>query len=371
MTRSNSAFFAPLFASKAVAAIFSVQSTLQSMLDAEAALARAEAKTGTIPQKAANAIEKVCRVDLYEIDALGEATAKAGNPVIPLAKTLTHLAGDAGGYVHWGATSQDIFDTGLVLQMRKSFKEIEMHLESLCEVLASLATRHRNDPMAGRTFMQHALPITFGFRAANWLSPMLRHTERLKEALPRILTLQFSGAGGTLASLGADGDKIAATLGEFLDLPIADTSWHTARDRIAEAATWLALLAGSLNKIATDIALLAQTEIGELAEPEGKGRGGSSTMPQKRNPVGAAAVMMALAPKISRDSAHQVISAACKQATKEKRHLKEIIGEMPEAAGLEPESLDRVFDPSTYFGNASQSVDRVLAHHQQIKSDKQ
>jgi len=448
MTRSRSALLDPLFASSSVQEIFSDRATIQAMLDAEAALIRAEAACGVVPESAVGQIESACDASLYDIAALGAATAKAGNPVIPLVKALIEQSGDAGGYVHWGATSQDISDTGLVLQMRNAFNKIDAHLESLCEALAGLAARHRGDPMAGRTFMQQALPVTFGLRAANWLSPLLRHRERLDQALPRILTLQFSGAVGTLASLGGDGDRVTAALARELDLPATETAWHTARDRVGEAASLLALIAGSLNKIATDIALLAQTEIGEVAEPGGKGRGGSSTMPQKRNPVGAAsvkastghvqalasavltlpghdheratggwhgewlalpdifiyaagalerlsgictglevdtermranldstggqimaeAVMMALAPQIGRDEAHHAVADACKQATAENRHLKDVIAAMPSAANIGKTQLDRIFDPATYTGSASARIDRVLDHHKRLKA---
>jgi len=273
-----------------MAGIFSDENTIQSMLDVESALAQAEAKLGIIPKDAAKTIESVCSVKSYDVDALGAATAKAGNPVIPLVNELTAQAGKSGGYVHWGATSQDISDTGLVLQMGHAFRHLDVNIESLCKALARLAHKHRDDPMPGRTFMQHALPTTFGLRAAGWLSAILGYREKLPGITEHTAILQFSGAVGTLASLGDKAGEVESELARELGLAVPDMSWHTDRSRIFGAASFLAGLAAALGKIATDVTLLAQTEIGEISEPSGDGRGGSSTMPQKRNPIGAVSV---------------------------------------------------------------------------------
>lgn len=290
----DSELIGPIFARPQFTGIFSDRHRLQAMLDVEAALARAEAICGVIPQGAATTIAEKCQADLFDIADLGEAAAKAGNPVIPMVKMLTALAGkEAGRYVHWGATTQDIVDTALLLQLRILLRLADAELCELIAALCALARKHRDDPMAGRTFMQQALPVTFGLRAAGWLSPLLRARQRLGEMKPRLFALQFGGAAGTLASLGAEGLRVQEALAGQLDLAMPDIPWHSARDRFAELAGECALIAGTLAKIAGDIALLSQTEIGELAEPAEKGRGSSSTMPQKRNPVAAIAILAA------------------------------------------------------------------------------
>lgn len=282
----------PLFLRDEYARIFCDHRHLSAMLGVEAALARAEARLGIIPAEAAQTIEAKCASDLFDMAALGQATAKAGNPVIPMVKMLTALAGpQAGRYVHWGATTQDIMDTAMVEQMRSVFGLMEDDLNGLMATLVALARAHRDTPMAGRTFMQHALPTTFGYRVAGWLSALLRFRERTREIAPRLFVVQFGGAVGTLASLGLDGPAVQQALAEELGLGVPDMPWHTARDRLAEAAGLCGLLAGTLAKMARDIALLMQSEIGEVNEPVEEGRGGSSTLPQKRNPIGCAAIL--------------------------------------------------------------------------------
>jgi len=289
--------FGPLFHGSAIGAVFTDRAHLQGMLDFEAALARAEAKTGVIPAEAAGPIAAQCDAGLYDVGALAAAAAKAGNTAIPLIKELTAkvAAKDkaAAGYVHWGATSQDAMDTGLVLQLRAALMLIEKDLATLSANLAALAQEHRQTPMVGRTWLQHALPITFGLKAAGWLDAVERHRTRINELKPRLLVLQFGGAAGTLAALGDKGLVVAEALAADLKLSLPATSWHGARDRVVEVGTALALLTGTLGKMARDIALLMQTEAGEAFEPAGEGKGGSSTMPHKRNPVGAAAVLAA------------------------------------------------------------------------------
>lgn len=287
----------PLLTSAAARNWFSDRARLQGMLDFEAALARAEAKTGVIPQAAVNAIAAQCDAALYDIADLATATATAGNPAIPLVKALTAKVAaqdtEAARYVHWGATSQDVMDTGLVLQLRQALAGIQSDLGRLSAALAELAIAHKQTPMVGRTWLQHALPITFGLKAAGWLDAVERHRNRLDELRPRLLALQFGGAAGTLAALDDKGLTVAAALAEELGLGLPAMPWHTARDRVVEFGTVLGLLVGTLAKIARDISLLMQTDIGEAFEPAGEGRGGSSTMPHKRNPVTAAAVLAA------------------------------------------------------------------------------
>jgi 3-carboxy-cis,cis-muconate cycloisomerase len=289
--------FAPLFAGPAIAAVFSDHAHLQGMLDFEAALARAEAKTGVIPQAAVAPIVSACAAEAYDLAVLATAAAKAGNTAIPMVKMLTARVaesdGEAARYVHWGATSQDAMDTGLVLQLRQALALMEADLSRLSAALAVLAANHKQTPMVGRTWLQHALPVTFGLKAAGWLDAIERHRARLAELKPRLLVLQFGGAAGTLAALDDKGLQVAAALAEDLNLGLPAMPWHGARDRVVELATMLALLTGSLGKMARDIALLMQTDVGEAFEPAGEGRGGSSTMPHKRNPVTAAVVLAA------------------------------------------------------------------------------
>lgn len=287
----------PLFFGEAAPKIFSDQARLQAMLDFEAALARAEAKTGVIPAAVVDPIASQCKAELYDIPALARATATAGNPAIPLVKALTEKVkerdAEAARYVHWGATSQDVIDTGMVLQLRQLLTLLETDLGRLSSALDQLADKHRKTPMVGRTWLQHALPITFGLKAAGWLDTVERHRVRLQEIKPRLLVLQFGGAAGTLAALGGQGLVVADALAQELQLAAPPLPWHTARDRLVEFGCWLGLLTGSLGKIAGDIALLMQTDVAEAFEPAGAGRGGSSTMPHKRNPVTGAVVLAA------------------------------------------------------------------------------
>jgi 3-carboxy-cis,cis-muconate cycloisomerase len=294
---SQPGLFGPLFHGPTMGAIFTDRAHLQAMLDFEAALARAEARVGVIPSTAAGPIAAQCDAAFYDIAGLAGAAAQAGNTAIPLVKALTSkvAAGDkaAAGYVHWGATSQDAMDTGLVLQLRAALALIDADLAKLSASLATLAQTHRQTPMVGRTWLQHALPITFGLKVAGWLDAIERHRVRLAELKPRLLVLQFGGAAGTLAALGDKGLAVAQALADDLKLNLPETPWHGARDRVVECGMALALLTGTLGKMARDIALLMQTEVAEVFEPAGEGRGGSSTMPHKRNPVAAAAVLAA------------------------------------------------------------------------------
>jgi 3-carboxy-cis,cis-muconate cycloisomerase len=277
--------------------IFSDHGRLQAMLEFEAALARAEASAGVVSSSAAAAIGAQCRAELFDPEALASAAAQAGNPAIPLVKALTALVAardaDAARYVHWGATSQDAMDTGLVLQMRAALSAIDKDLERLSSALAALAETHAATPLAGRTWLQQGPPVTLGLKAAGFLSAVGRHRARLAEIRGRVLAVQFGGAVGTLAALGDRGLDVAAALARELELALPDVPWHAQRDRIAEVATTLGLIVGTLGKLARDVSLLMQTEVGEAAEPSAPGRGGSSTLPHKRNPVASAAILSA------------------------------------------------------------------------------
>jgi 3-carboxy-cis,cis-muconate cycloisomerase len=286
-----------LFGSADASAVFSDRARLQGMLDFEAALARAEAQAGVIPADAAPLIGAQCRAELFEAADLAGATAQAGNPAIPLVKRLTALVSaghpDAARYVHFGATSQDAMDTGLVLQLRRYLACLEANLGRLAAALARLADSHKTTVLAGRTWLQHALPVTLGLKAAGWLDAVERHRMRLAGAGQRVLVLQLGGAAGTLASLGERGLAVSEALARDLGLALPPMPWHTHRDRIVEVATVLGLLVGTLGKIARDVSLLMQTDVAEAFEPAGEGRGGSSTMPQKRNPVSASVILAA------------------------------------------------------------------------------
>ncbi|WWW33981.1 3-carboxy-cis,cis-muconate cycloisomerase [Stenotrophomonas rhizophila] len=286
-----------LFGAPEVDAVFTDTARLQAMLDVEAALARAQVRCAVIPPAALGAIEAACRADLYAVPALGQATLLAGNPAIPLVKALTaqvrHADADAARWVHWGATSQDIIDTGAVLQLREAVGLVQERLHVLCTALAVLADAERDTGLPGRTLLQQAVPVTFGLKAAGWLDALHRSQRRLHALYDDTLVLQFGGAAGTSASLQARGSDVARALGDELQLPVPALPWHTARDRVAELGSTFALLTGTLGKIATDIVLLMQSEVAEAFEPAGEGRGGSSAMPHKRNPVGCVAAIAA------------------------------------------------------------------------------
>jgi 3-carboxy-cis,cis-muconate cycloisomerase len=286
-----------MFSTAAMQDAFAAHACVQRMLDFEAALASAEARVGVIPAAAAAPIAACCTAARIDLPSLANAAASAGNLAIPLVKQLTAAVAqsdkEAAKYVHWGATSQDVIDTGLVLQLRGALDLIDADLAQLADALARQAQQHRSTPVVGRTWMQHALPITFGLKVAGWLDAVLRHRERLEALRPRVLVLQIGGAAGTLASLGDRGLQVSTALAEELKLALPDMPWHTQRDRVVEVATVLGMLVGTLGKMARDISLHMQTDVAEVAEPVAEGRGGSSTMPHKRNPVGCAATLTA------------------------------------------------------------------------------
>jgi 3-carboxy-cis,cis-muconate cycloisomerase len=442
----SSELLASLFVSSEAAAAFGDGARLQGMLDFEAALSRAEARTGVIPPSAAEGIARRCRAEQFNVTRLAEATVRAGNPAIPLIEALTALVAaddpEAARYVHWGATSQDAMDTGLVLQVRRFMTDLGVQLERLSVLLARLAEAHKNTLLAGRTLLQHAVPVTLGLKAAGWLDTIERHALRLEEIRSRDLVLQFGGAGGTLAALRGRGLEVARALAEELSLELPAVPWHAHRDRVVEVATFLGLLVGTLGKIARDLSLMMQTEVAEAFEPSGEGRGGSSTMPQKKNPIASAvalaasvrapglvatlllamvqeherglggwhaewqtlpelcsvaagalrsmteaiggleldparmrrnldetdghimaeAAAMALAERVGRAQAHEIVSRASRRAKEAGRRLEEVLGEDPVAIQhLSRKELGAIFEPLNYLGESAAFVDRVLA----------
>ena len=282
---------------ESVAARFSGHAQLQGMLDVEAALAHAEAAVGVIPARCVESIQAAARAELYDMARIAAEATETGNPVIPVVRHLTAQVavddGEAARFVHWGATSQDILDTGLVLQLRAAVPTVVDHLARGTQAAAAHARRHAGATMAGRTWLQQATPVTFGLKSAGWADALDRTRGRLQLALDDALVLQLGGASGTLASLGSRGPAVTEALAARLELPAPDIPWHAHRDRFAQLACALGVVAGTGGKIGRDVALLAQTEVGEVAERQAQGRGGSSTMPQKRNPVAASIALAA------------------------------------------------------------------------------
>ena len=285
-TYLDSAVFRDIFTTPAMRAVWSDENRVQKYLDFEAALARAQAKLKIIPQEACDEILKHCDAKEYDMAKLKEATERIGYPVLPVVQQLVKLCKNGlGEWSHWGATTQDITDTATVLQIKESLALIEKEIEAICDALAALAKKYRDTPMAGRSNLQQAVPITFGYKMATMLAAFERHRQRLHEMKPRALVGEFGGAAGTLSSLGKDGLRCQDELMKELKLGQPEISWHTVRDRIAEVGCFLGLITGSCGKIAFDVKLLMQTEVEEVQEPFHQGRGSSSTMPQKRNPI--------------------------------------------------------------------------------------
>jgi 3-carboxy-cis,cis-muconate cycloisomerase len=287
----------PLFTTDQAREIFSDRGRLQGMLDFEAALAHALIRAGIAPGGVAPAIQAQCKAEFFAVETLAREAGLAGNLAIPLVKALTAAVaksdGKAAGFVHWGATSQDAIDTGLVLQLRAAFDLMARQIADLSDALAHVTEQHRSTLLAGRTWLQQASPVTFGLKTAGWLDAVNRHRGRVAAAREQVLVLQFGGAVGALAALKEQGPAVARALAEELKLDLPSVPWHTHRDRFAEVATTLGLLVGTLGKIARDVSLMAQTEVGEALEPAAPGKGGSSTLPHKRNPVGSAMVLAA------------------------------------------------------------------------------
>ena len=305
MSTALSPLLAPMLSSAAMRAVCDDGAYLQHMLDFEAALARAEAAAGVIPRNAAGPIAKACKASSFDLDDLAEAATRSGNLAIPLVKALTanvaKADADAARYVHWGATSQDVIDTAGMLTLREAIGAVAPDLDRAIAGFAGLARQHRNTAVVARTWLQHALPMPFGLKLAEYAAALHRSRTRLQRLRNEGLTLQFGGAAGTLAALGDNGMVVAEKLAQELKLPLPDAPWHTHRDRIAEAASVFAVLAGTCGKIARDVSLMMQTDVAEAFEPSGEGRGGSSTMPHKRNPVAAATALAAatMAPNLA------------------------------------------------------------------------
>jgi 3-carboxy-cis,cis-muconate cycloisomerase len=285
-TANDSLIFRDIFGTEAMRRIFSDQARVQYYLDIEAALASVQARLGIVPQEAAVEIGRHCHAEQFDFARLKSETERIGYPVLPVVQQLVGLCrDDLGEWCHWGATTQDITDTATILQIRDALDLVEQDLLAISASLASLAKRHRDTPMAGRSNLQHAVPITFGYKMAVLLAGFQRHLERLRELRPRVLVGELGGAAGTLSSLGADGLTVQAALCQALGLGQPEIAWHTMRDRIAEVGCFLGLVTGTLGKVSMDTKLLMQTEVGEVYEPFASGRGSSSTMPQKRNPI--------------------------------------------------------------------------------------
>jgi 3-carboxy-cis,cis-muconate cycloisomerase len=294
-----------MLSSAAMRAVCDDAAYLQHMLDFEAALARAEAATGVIPARAAAPIANACKAAAFDLSALADAATRSGNLAIPLVKALTadvaKTDAEAARYVHWGATSQDVIDTAAMLTLRAAMDALLSDIDRAIAGFARLARQHRHTAVVARTWLQHALPMPFGLKLAEYAAALHRSRTRLQRLRSEALALQFGGAAGTLAALGDKGLLVAERLAQELKLPLPDAPWHTHRDRIAEAASVLAIVAGTCGKIARDVQLMMQTDVAEAFEPSGEGRGGSSTMPHKRNPVAAATALAAatMAPNLA------------------------------------------------------------------------
>ncbi len=438
----DSALFRDMFGTAEMRAVFADDALIARYIEAEVALARAQARLGVVPKAAADAIEAAARSIKIDVEKLRHETEIVGYPILPLVHQLSEAAGEAGRYVHWGATTQDIMDTANVLQIRAALQIVARDLREVRDILATMARKYRDTPMAGRTHLQQALPVTFGYKAAVWLSSIDRHIERVDQALPRILLGEFSGAAGTLASVGAAGLEMQKLFCDELGLHQPSITWHVARDGIAESVTLLGLITGTLGKIATDVMLMSASEFGEVSEPFVPGRGASSTMPQKRNPISselmlaaakavrqhvaamldgmihdferatgpwhlewvslpesflltasslanakfmlaglvvherrmldnldlthglivAEAVMMAAAPKLGRQKAHDVVYDACRKAIEGGGQLADILADVPEIAAAlgGKDAIRRHCDPANYLGLCGPMVDRVL-----------
>lgn len=303
----DSILYRDAFGTATMRNIFSDHALIQRYIDAEVALARAEARVGVIPAEAADVIARESKIERIDFDHMRHETDIVGYPILPLVHQLVAMCGEAGRYVHWGATTQDIMDTAVALQVRDALDVIDNDIRELRKILADLAVKYRDTPMAGRTHLQQALPVTFGYKVAIWLAMFDRHQQRIAELRPRVEVVEFAGAAGTLASLGSKGFAVQQAMAEELGLGAPATTWHVARDGFAEAINLLALVTGSLGKIALDIMIMASTEFAEVYEPFVKGRGASSTMPQKRNPISSE--LMLAAAKAVRQQAGLMVDA--------------------------------------------------------------
>ncbi|MDF1748949.1 MAG: adenylosuccinate lyase family protein [Alphaproteobacteria bacterium] len=304
----QSRLFGDMFGTAEMRGLYSDEALVQRYLDVEVALARAQAGLGIIPAEVPDALARVAQVSRVDWDHLATRTRIVGYPILPLVEQLSKWAeGGLGQWSHWGATTQDIMDTADVLRLRDALDLISTDLDAIAVALAKLAEDYATTPMAGRTHLQHALPISFGYKAATWLAAIDRHRQRLAQLRPRVEVVSFSGATGTLASLGANGLAVQEALAKELNLAVPDITWHTARDGFAEVTGFLALTCATLGKIGYDIMLMMQSETGEVLEPFVQGRGASSTMPQKRNPISSE--MMLASAKIVREQHSAMLDA--------------------------------------------------------------
>ena len=282
----DSAIFGDIFSTKAMRDVFSDESRTRKYLEIEAALARVQGRMGMIPAEAAEEIVKHCALEQIDMAKLKAQTERIGYPVLGVVSQLNALCRDKlGEYCHWGATTQDITDTATVMQIREGLTIIDSELKAISAAMAKLARRHRDTPVVGRSNLQQAVPVTFGYKVAGLLSAIERHRTRLAQLRPRVLVGELAGAAGTLASIESGGLEMQAGVMRELGLAQPDIAWHTVRDNIAEVGCFLGLVTGTLGKLATDVKLMMQTEVGEVFEPFAPGRGSSSTMPQKRNPI--------------------------------------------------------------------------------------
>ncbi|KAJ5545847.1 hypothetical protein N7494_003432 [Penicillium frequentans] len=304
----DSSIFRTLFGTDEIRKVFDDEAYIRRCVDAEAALARAQSECGVIPSKIGALITQRVQESNLDFERLRLETEIVGYPILPLVRQLSDICGEeAGKYVHWGATTQDIMDLASVLQMKEGLDIVERLLRDVIKTLRVLSEKYKDTPMAGRTHLQHALPVTFGYKCAVWLSGFQRHLERLEQLRDRTLMVQFGGAAGSLASLGNgdDGLRVRKALAKELDLTDPSITWHVARDGVAEIANFLALVGGSMGKLALDIIIMSSNELSEVAEPFVPHRGASSTMPQKRNPISSEVILAAS--KILRSNAGLVL----------------------------------------------------------------
>ena len=439
----DSSIFRDIFSTPAMRHVFGDASRTQYYLDIEAALARVQGRMGIIPAEAAEEICCHCDAARFDMALLKSQTESIGYPILPVVQQLVAKCRDGlGEWCHWGATTQDITDTATVMQVRDALILVETDIRAISTALADLALKYRDTPMAGRSNLQQATPITFGYKCAVLLGGFQRHLERLEQMRPRVLVGEFGGATGTLASLGGDGLKVQHALMEELGLGQPDIAWHTMRDRIAEVGCFLGLVTGTLGKISMDVKLMMQTEVAEVFEPFAEGRGSSSTMPQKRNPISSnyihacvamvrqnvaalldamvedherstgpwqiewiavpeifllaagalnqtkslvaglevdatrmrhnlaltgglvvsEAVMMALAPVLGRQRAHDLVYELCRKVNMENTSFLDLLAEHPEIRQhLNRATLTKLLDPTNYCGLSGVMVDRILA----------
>ena len=291
----DSAIFGNIFSTGAMRTVWSDENRTRKYLDIEAALARVQARLGIIPQAAATAIVAACDIGKIDMAKLRAQTERIGYPVLGVVSQINALCPDRlGEYCHWGATTQDITDTATVLQIREALAIVDDDLTAISAALAGLARRHRDTAMAGRSNLQQAVPVTFGYKMAALLAGVERHRERLAQLRPRVLMGEFAGAAGTLASIAHGALETQEGLMQELGLVQPVIAWHTVRDTIAEVGCFLGLVGGTLGKLSMDVKLMMQTELGEAYEPYAHGRGSSSTMPQKRNPIASCYIHAAI-----------------------------------------------------------------------------